>query len=276
MKIAALRNRLAKRMDVVTFASQISGYLFLGFAIFWSVAGVALHGRLESPLWLAFTLTFTLQFLGMTILLIRYFFLRANNEAKLVESDWSPDTWSESQESVSFGWQSGSEVEDYGERKGKSLSSWTIFGLLSAAFLGMTLTIWLPWFYQTIELFDPAVYVFSSGLEVWLLFSLASFASAAALSLFGKTYLWTSLLVSHFASWWLALSLASLIDRLSFIRAMEAMFNLPNLITGLEGGFGFEFVSQTAGEAWFVIFPASALAVAAAYLLARDYSQTRS
>ena len=262
-------------MDIVTFASLLSGYLFFGFAIFWSIVGIALHRDLDAPVWLALLLTFSLQFLGMAILLIRYFVMRAKNEAELMEADWSSTSWNEGASFSSTDWDSSGESWDESPIKSKNPMSWTIFGLLAAAFTGMLITVWLPWFYQSIDLVDPAVFVFSSGLEVWLLLSMVSFATAAVLVFFRKVYLWMVILVGHFATWWLALSLASLIDRLSFIRAMEAMFNLPNLITGIDAGFGFEFVSQTAGEAWFVIFPCSALAVAAAYLLARDYSQNR-
>ena len=262
-------------MDVVTFASLLSGYLFFGFAIFWSIIGVALHRNLDAPMWLALLLTFGLQFLGMAILLIRYFVLRAKNEADLMETDWSGKSWNEDESYPSADWSSSEDSWEHPPEQNRNPMTWTIFGLLAAAFIGMLITVWLPWFYQSIDLVDPAVFVFSSGLEVWLLLSLASFSAAAVLVFFQKVYLWTVILVGHFATWWLALSLASLIDRLSFIRAMEAMFNLPNLITGLDAGLGFEFVSQSAGEAWFAIFPCSALAVGAAYLLARAYSQNR-
>lgn len=258
-------------MDIVTFASLLSGYLFFGFAIFWSVLGLALHRRLDAPVALAVVLTFTLQFLGMAILVIRYFAIRAKNESQLIQGDWDNASWSADGANFSADWDSNTEDWESSPSVGKDPLSWTTFGLLTAAFIGFLITIWLPWFYQSIEIFDPAVYVFSSGLEVWLLLSMATFGAAAALTLFHKTYLWTVLLVAHFSNWWLALSLASLVDRLSFARAMDAMFNLPNLITGLDG-FGLEFVNQTAGEAWFVMFPSSVLAVGAVYLMARDYS----
>lgn len=258
-------------MDVVTFASLLSGYLFFGSSIFWSVMGLAVHNKLDSSVGLAIGLTFFLQFLGMAILVVKYLTLKAKEQSEVAATNWNSSDWVET-DSPSSIWSANSDDWQTEPAIEKDVSTWVTFGLLMGSTLSFLISFFLPWFYQSIDFIDPEVYVLSTGLEVWIFISLIAFVTAAVLLLFQRTYLWAVILVAHFSSWWLALSLASLINRIDFAKAMEAMFNLPNLVTGLDSGFGVEFVNQSAGEAWFIVFPAAAMAVAASFLLARNYS----
>lgn len=261
-------------MDIVTFASLISGYLFIGFSLFWAILGLALHKKLEAPVGLAIGLTLVLQFLGMGILVVRYLMLRAKNESDTVSSDWDSSQWASGDSSFAPDWGSNSDHWVSETKTERGVTTWVVFALQVATILAFIISLFLPWFYQSIDIFDPSVYILSTGLEIWLFISLVTFAASAILVVFQKSYLWQVILVAHFSTWWLALGLASLSDRYNFAKAMEAMFNLPNLVTGLDDGFGVEFVNQTAGEAWFLVFPAAAMAVGSAFVLAKNYSET--
>lgn len=262
-------------MGLVTFFLELSGFIFLAFALFWSVISTMFHKKLDIPLPAALALGFVLQAIGLALMLL-ISFARKSEKASLGNLVAPADPFAQSTGMISDSFAGTHEVPHeyslHSPRRGLDPSK---IPPLVLTLLGLVLfisSVPLTWFYSfAADGSETSVGIFSSGLEVWLLFTVLAAVAALVLSVKNWSML-SPLLIAYFSAWWSALSLAALTNRMAFIDAMSAVFQLPNVIVTSGIGELSQIVNQRVGEAWLVTLPASIFLLSASYYMAYRYA----
>lgn len=139
----------------------------------------------------------------------------------------------------------------------------------SALVISFLFSFFLTWFNVVGENNEfVAVNALSTGLDFWVFVSIAALLGVVALCIKGPSR-WAATLLGWIGSVWMMLSMASLTSREAFLRGVEKVFQIPNLLitTGdLESGISDAFVYEI-GTAWYVLFINSALLLAGAVML---------
>lgn len=258
---------------------ELSGYIYIAFSLFWGVVAIMFHRKLNIPLPAALALGLVLQVVGFAImLLIGLVFKTKQSQAVAYPTSTSdPFATPGFSQADPFGPGAFGVFDSYGEvskpRTELGLMRIVVFGLAGLGIVLLVLAAFLPWFYSLADI-EVSIGLISSGIEVWLLASVLAVVAAVLLSLKRWSPI-SPILVGYFSSWWVALSLASMTNRLAFVNGVTSIFQLPNLIT-YQGGGSVEVVSQRIGEAWLALLPAGLLMLAAAYLFALQYSKESS
>lgn len=259
-------------MDFFRFFIELSGYIYIAFSLFWAIVAVMFHQRLNIPLPVALALGLVLQVVGIAIMLLIGLVFKAKQVSYTATPNFQSDP---------FGGRGGFATSDpFGGQdtyvtpaKSKTelgLTKVLAFGISGLGAVLLVLAAFLPWFYSYGTDVEIEVGLISSGIEIWLLLTVLSVVAGVLLSL--KSWsLFSPLLVGYFASWWVALSLASLTNRLAFVNGMSAIYQLPNVIS-FGGGGGSFAVSQRVGEAWLALLPAGMLLLAAAFIFAYKFA----
>lgn len=260
-------------MDFLTFFFQLSGFIFVAFSVFWSIVAFMFHKRFNTPLPVALALGFVLQAVGFAIMLGISLTSKAQKASFNPAPQYGSDPFGSSgaQFADPFGSSQGFSYPEpsYKARDNSRILLWILSGVGSILLIAAAPLNWFYSFSQSNA--ELSVGIFSSGLEVWLLFTLLATVTAVALAIKDWSA-FTPILIGYFASWWFALSLAALTSRVAFVNGMSALFQLPNLITYTDGMS--ETVAQRVGEAWLVVLPGSMLLLAAAYFAAYRYAQS--
>lgn len=259
-------------MDFLKFFIELSGYIYIAFSLFWAIVAVMFHQRLHIPLPAALALGLVLQVVGFAIMLLIGLVFRA----KQADSTSAPNFQSDP-----FGGNAGFGTSDpFGtgdvyaipasSKVELGFTKVLVFGMAALGAVLLVLAAFLPWFYSLGTDVELEIGLISSGIEIWLLLTILSVVAGVLLS-FRSWSLLSPLLIGYFASWWVALSVASLTNRLAFVNGMSAIYQLPNVISYQGGGSSF-VVSQRVGEAWLALLPAGMLLLAAAFIFAYKFA----
>lgn len=260
-------------MDPLRFFLELSGFVFIAFSVFWSIVALMFHKRFNIPLPVALALGFVLQAVGFAIMLGISLTSKAQKASFNPTPQFGSDPFGSEVSQFADPFQ-GSQRFSYPEpsykaRDNSRILLWILSGVGSILLIAAAPLNWFYSFSQSNN--ELSVGIFSSGLEVWLLFTLLATVTAVALAIKDWSA-FTPILIGYFAAWWFALSLAALTSRIAFVKGMSAFFQLPDLIT-YSGGMS-ETVAQRVGEAWLVVLPGSMLLLAAAYFAAYRYAQS--
>lgn len=262
-------------MNLVAFVANLSGFIYVALSVFWTVVAVVFHKKLKTPLPVALALGFMLQAVGFGVMLFLGLAHRADREysSSLESGGGAPFSDNSGFASDPFGGGSSHSIDlaFQNTRPPIDRSRLLPIGLLAAGILVLLAASPLNWFYSASDNFEElGIGIFSSGLEVWILFTVLA-AAASVVFVFRRWSAAAPILLGYFSGWWLALSLAALTSRLAFVQGMAAIFQLPDVVTSA-GGYS-AIVSQRVGEAWLLVLPASLLILAAAFILASGYSK---
>lgn len=263
-------------MDLLTFFLELSGFILLAFSLFWSVVSVMFHSKFEVPLPAALALGFVLQAVGFALMLVISFAKKSEKKSWNGSLPADPFAASHQISSDPFSFNQSPEFDAAPTYKRRALEPAKIPSLVLVLLGSVLLFVSAPltWFYSfSADGTETTVGIFSSGLEVWLLFTILALIAGLALSI-NKWSALSPVLIGYFSAWWFALSLAALSSRLAFINGMSAVFQLPNVIVTSGTGQLSEIVNQRVGDAWLVVLPASILLLSAAYYMAYRYSKS--
>lgn len=262
-------------MNPLVFFVELSGFVFIAFSVFWSIVALMFHRRFNIPLPVALALGFVLQAVGFAIMLGISLTSKAQKASFNTPEAYGSDPFGTATASFPDPFQSQAPQgfsypePTYKPRDNSRVLFWVLSGLGSILLIAAAP---LNWFYSfSASNSELSVGIFSSGLEVWLLFTLLATVAAVALAIKDWSA-FSPILIGYFASWWFALSLAALTARVSFVNGMSSLFQLPNLISYSDGMT--ETVAQRVGEAWLVVMPGSLVLLAAAYWAAHRYAQS--
>ncbi len=263
-------------MDLLTFFLELSGFIFLAFSLFWSVISVMFHSKLGLPLPAALALGFVLQAVGFALMLVISFAKKSEKKSWNSSLPADPFAANAVMNNDPFSHNQPQEFDAVSPYRRRGLDPSKIPSLVLVLLGSVLLFISAPltWFYSfSADGTETTVGILSSGLEVWLLFTILALIASLALSL-NKWSALSPVLIGYFSAWWFALSLAALSSRLAFINGMSAVFQLPNVIVTSGTGQLSEVVNQRVGDAWLVVLPASILLMSAAYYMAYRYSKS--
>lgn len=120
----------------------------------------------------------------------------------------------------------------------------------------MVVALFLNWFFVIADNNEIiGITAFSTGLDFWTLITLMGVSVALILLRNGNTPA-ASILFAWFGSWWLFIAIAAMVSRETFVRAVDLLFEIPNLIVEGTGEFA-EFSESWAfdlGPAWYLVF----------------------
>lgn len=262
-------------MDPVGFVTHLSGYIYIALSIFWTVTAVVFHKRLRTPLPVALSLGFVLQAVGFGVMLFLGLAHKADREysASIDSGVGGPFSGSSNLGGDPFGSYSPRSSDFNFQENNSALdrSKFLPLGLLGGGILLLLVASFLKWFYSSSDNFgELGIGVLSSGLEVWILLTIFVGITSTVFIL----RRWSAaapMLLAFMSGWWFALGLAALTSRLAFVLGMASVFQLPDVVSSTIGYDA--IVSQRVGEAWLLVFPASILMLAAAFLLASSYAK---
>jgi hypothetical protein len=282
-------------MELLGVIADLYIYIWLGSAVFWGIAAATFVGWAKIDLKIAIPVGVLFQGLGLIGLAI-FYFVRKQNVADEKQSpfgnssnDWSGASSVPYMAADPFGAGStnafdGSSAPAHNHFGGsldeapKGGRSWLInapgaillYGSI-ALVLSFTGSLFLTWFnISNTNRENPGINAFSTGLEFWIAVTIFAIAGAVLASLKAPSRV-TPPLFAAAGSAWLTLAMAALTDRRAFVPAINKIFQIPDLLTTLDG-----YTTTWAydvGTAWYVIFLNSLLLIGASILTLVAISQ---
>ncbi len=292
-------------MAVIDFFGQLFFFVWFTSGIFWATASAAYASFAKINFKIAIPAGAIFQGVGFVGLLI-YGFVKKQNQGEAspfearqpISTQFAAATVNDpfggnsanpfgdsSFGSATFGGQpfsSNNPFELAGQPQAKSSTSWintlpggfVLYGSLVVS-IAFVWSLFLTWFnIITPNRITKGINAFSTGFDFWVFISIGALIAAVILCL-KKPSLISAVILSWIGTWWLMLSVASLTARDIFVSAVDALFQIPNLLGSSDG------YTQTwafdIGAAWYVLFLiAIILIVSSAWIIAVSHRNRRS
>ena len=239
-------------MGLAQFISGLFFFAWLASSIFWAFAAAAYSSWARIDSRAAIPIGAIFQGFGLIGLLIYRSVRKANSTPNAFTMALEPDSFNNSQDASTY--------DFFGDGQTKPpRNTWLtqkpgvyFFAAALTLIATFTISLFLTWF----NIADPTngagieLNAFSTGLEFWVFLTVLALVFAILVSIKKPSRI-AAVILASFASWWLMLSMASLLARGTFLKSVSDLFQIPALLVYREG-FEYTFAFDV-GVAWYLI-----------------------
>ncbi len=265
-------------MDIFGFVFTLGVFAYLALSLFWGVTAAVVANWSGQNRWLGLLFGALFHVIGVVIVLIIGSVKKSSGSQKpsytpALENDLfarGTSTFASSGSSSSTEWFFDGASATYVEQTPTKGRGWLLDmpGLVyligtAISVILMIVALFLNWFFVIAESNEIiGITAFSTGLDFWTFVTVLAIGGTLFFLTKGNSRV-ASVIFAWFGSWWLFLAMAAMISRETFVRAVDLLFEIPNLIVEGTGDFA-QFSESWAfdlGPAWYLVFAFGAILV---------------
>lgn len=265
-------------MDIFGFVFTLGVFAYLALSLFWGVTAAVVANWSGQNRWLGLLFGALFHVIGVVIVLIIGSVKKSSGSRKpsytpALENDLfvsGTSTFASSGSSSSTEWFFDGASATYVEQTPNKERGWLLDmpGLVyligtAVSVILMIVALFLNWFFVIAESNEIiGITAFSTGLDFWTFVTVLAVGGTLFFLTKGNSRV-ASVIFAWFGSWWIFLAMAAMISRETFVRAVDLLFEIPNLIVEGTGDFA-QFSESWAfdlGPAWYLVFAYGAILV---------------